>query len=459
MFGWLLIFVAAPFYALYSLITGKRIPDLLQRFGFFDVSYCWLYSKRIWFHAASVGEVQAAKALASALQRVGTEADIIITTVTKQGQIAAKRQFEHTALCLYAPIDLPWIVNRFIQKLRPSVYVCLETELWPNILRLMRTRNTPTLLLNGRLSKKSFCRYQKISGLIGQVMRCFNAASVISASDRERYLALGIAPNTIEVNGNAKYDITLESLFSQHDALSGLTGHTLREAAVKYYREMFGLKQKDTVLVAGSTHAGEEAMMLSAFAALQKSIPDLYLIIAPRHLDRLEQIMSDWQSQGLSFQTFSQLQQEKRATHLILVDRMGELAKLYAFATYVFCGGSLVNRGGHNIMEAAIWGKPPLYGPYMSDYIDARTLLEDHAAGYTVTDVDTMVETILFFHLNPDDYQSASQRALAVASAQQGSASRQVEMLCQTLGNENHLSRLPVSSVGLDLISPQMSIH
>ncbi len=431
--GWLLVIVAMPFFVPFCLLTRKHLSSLTQRFGFFNPEYTWKHKKRLWFHAASVGEIQAAKALISLLLQFEIRADIIISTITEQGHLSAIRQLNHTALCLYAPVDLPWVVERFIRKLKPSVYICLETELWPNMLRLARVHGVKTLLLNGRLSEKSFRKYQKITGFMSQVLGCFNSASVIQTIDRERYVALGFDPTKIKVHGNAKYDLRIEALLANHECDPRLSGATLRESITRQYKEMLGLEQNQPVLLAGSTHTGEEALMLTAHEALAATIPNLVLIIAPRHLARLDQIKTDWLSKKLPFQTFSQVLKSQRTSLVILIDRMGELAKLYAVATYVFCGGSLVKRGGHNIMEPALWGTPPFYGPHMNDFNDARALLENQEAGYPINNIHELIVKISYFHQHQDKYQQAAQRALAVASAQHGAATKQVEMICQLL--------------------------
>jgi 3-deoxy-D-manno-octulosonic-acid transferase len=431
--GWLLVIVALPFFALFCLVTGRNPASLRQRLGFFNPSHAFKHHNRLWFHAASVGEVQAAKALISALQQIEVQADIIVTTVTEQGLSAAKRQLIHTSYCLYAPIDLPWVIERFVEKLRPSIYICLETELWPNMLRVARARGVKTLLLNGRLSERAFRRYQYFTGFMGQVVRCFNSASVIQDIDRERYLALGFDPKNIEVHGNAKYDLHLESLFERQNYPPRLTGFTLKESAARHYQELLGLDRDQQVLLAGSTHTGEEAIILDAYESLVFTIPDLVLLIAPRHLDRLDQIKTDLLRKGIPVQTFSQVLAGQPTARIIVVDRMGELAKLYAVATYVFCGGSLVPRGGHNIMEPAIWGIPPLYGPHMNDFSDACTLLESAQAGYPVQNKQELVDKIIFFHHHQNEYQQASQRALTILSAQQGAAVKQAEIIRRAL--------------------------
>ncbi len=441
MIGWLLVIGATPFYVPFCLLTGRPFSNLRQRFGLFNPLYVRGHKNRIWFHAASVGEVQAAKALISALQQIGVQADIIVTTVTEQGLAAAKRQLKHTALCLYAPIDLPWVVERFIRKLNPSIYVCLETELWPNMLRLAKARGVKTLLLNGRLSERAFRRYQKFRGFMGQVVRCFDSASVIQDIDRERYLALGFDSTKIEVHGNAKYDLQIESLVECQNCRPRPSGVSKRESVALHYQEMLGLDRDQPILLAGSTHTGEEEIMLAVHEALTATMPDLVLIVAPRHFSRLDQIKADWQSKDVSFQTFSQVSAGQRTARIIVIDRMGELARLYAVATYVFCGGSLVPRGGHNIMEPVIWGIPPFFGPYMSDFSDARNLLESAGAGYLITNKEELIDRIIFFHHHQDEYQQASQRALIIRSAQQGAAVEQAEIIRRTLAAP-HMTQL-----------------
>lgn len=423
-----------PLFVPYCLLSGRSISNLRARFGVFIPGHSWQHRKRIWFHAASVGEVQAAVALISALQHLEIQADIIITTVTEQGLLAAKRQYDGKVFCLLAPLDLPWVIERFIQKIKPSVYICLETELWPNMLRLAKAHGIKSLLLNGRLSARSFQTYKRFMTFMGQVLRCFDSASVIQAIDRERYIALGFDPTKIEVRGNVKYDLRPDPLVADVKDCPEQTGTTLQERVIRHYQEVLSLEQSQPVLLAGSTHSGEEGMMIAAYEELVAIIPNLVLIIAPRHLDRLSHLKADWQRQGVSCQTFSQVVAEHRTARIVIVDKMGELTKLYAVATYVFCGGSLAPRGGHNIMEPAIWGKSPFYGPHMNDFLDARTLLESNEAGFTINSGQELVEKIAYFHQHQDKYQQAGQRALAVALAQQGSALKQAEMIVQALG-------------------------
>jgi len=372
-------------------------------------------------------------ALVSTLHHMEIRADIIISTVTEQGLLAARRQLKDTALCLFAPIDLPWVIERFLRKLKPSVYICLETELWPNMLRMAKTRGIKTLLLNGRLSKSAFLKYKRIMPFMGQILSCFDSAAAIQAIDRDRYITLGFDPTKIKVHGNVKYDLRIETLVAHANCFSKYTDSALRESVTRHYQELLALEQSQSVLLAGSTHSGEETILLAVHEALATLIPNLVLIIAPRHLDRLDQIKADLQRNGVDFQTFSQVLDGKRTARIIIVDMMGELTKLYSVATYVFCGGSLVPRGGHNIMEPAIWGKSPFYGPHMTDFVDARTLLENAVAGFTINNDQELIDKIRYFHHHQEEYQQAAQRALIVASAQQGSARNQAEIIARAL--------------------------
>lgn len=420
-----------PIYVVYCLLTRRRLAGLWQRFGFFNPPLPWNYPKRLWFHAASVGEVQAAKALIAALRKRDTRADIIVSTVTEQGHLAATKHLTGVAFCLYAPIDLPWVVERFINRLSPTVYICLETELWPNVLRLMQTHGITTLLLNGRLSENAFSRYTQIPGFMRQIVGCFNSASVIRSIDRERYLSLGLEPNKIQINGNAKYDQPIESIIPCNGYQN--EGNELRHSVISHYQRLLNLTQNQPVFLAGSTHSGEEAMVLEAFKALAATIPDLALIVAPRHLERLEQIMAEWRSQSINFVLMTQARSGRQGAKIILVDQMGELASLYSIATYAFCGGSLVDRGGHNIMEPAFWGTPPFFGPYMNDFNDALSLLEPQGAGFLVHNTKELINKIMYFHHHQDIYHQAGQRALSIAEAQQGAATRQADIIRQAL--------------------------
>nr|MBF0220985.1 hypothetical protein [Desulfobulbaceae bacterium] len=427
--GWLLIIAATPFFIPYCLITGKHLNSLKQRFGFFAVNRSWQHQQRIWFHAASVGEVQVAKALIEECHALKLAADFIITTVTDQGQLVAQAQLGEKALCLYAPLDLPHIVHAFLRKLQPTAYVCLETELWPNIIRILRNNGVRTVLLNGRMSEKSFNNYNRFADFSRQVLANIEKIAVINDTDKKRYTALGYRRDKIVVTGNAKYSLRLPdtTLYSDYNTT---------DSSQQRYRQLLCLRENQPLLVAGSTHTGEETLLVEVYLELVSSMPGLVMILAPRHLERLAQIQKILDDFKVDHQRFSELLSGKvRSASIILLDTMGELRGLYSIATFVFCGGSLVEKGGHNIMEAALHGKAPIYGPHMKDFLDAVTLLENNGGGFMVANSFELKNLLLSFANKPDLLNKANEKAVATANAQQTAARNQVKILLDVLAH------------------------
>ncbi|MDH5297385.1 MAG: 3-deoxy-D-manno-octulosonic acid transferase, partial [Desulfobulbaceae bacterium] len=298
-----------------------------------------------------------------------------------------------------------------------SVYVCLETELWPNLLLQLQRCRVPAILLNGRLSERSFRRYRLIRGFMAKVLACFARIAVIREEDAKRYIGLGAAPQRVSVLGNAKYALAIDTSPDTADR----------------YRQWLGLTDDQPLLVAGSTHGGEEAMLLETLRAAKTKIPSLVLALTPRHLERLAEVESLLKTRDLPFDRLSSCKSRGRRSDIVLVDTMGELTGLYGAATFIFCGGSLVPRGGHNLMEAAIWGKPVCYGPNMKDFLDAKELLEAAGAGFLVASPQELADTICTFTNHPDQYREAGRRARETALTQQGSAKRQVQLIKELL--------------------------
>jgi 3-deoxy-D-manno-octulosonic-acid transferase len=344
--------------------------------------------------------------------------------MTGQGLKVARQQFNGVAECFHAPLDLAGIVGRVFRKLRPSLYVCLETELWPSIIRCVHRNGVPLLLLNGRLSEKSCRRYGRLRFLFRDLLTRFARIAAIRQVDADRFITLGADPEKVSVSGNVKYDLVPA-------AADGDAGAE--------YRRRLGIAADTAVMVAGSTHTGEEAEVLEAFRLVQGMMPDMVLILAPRHLRRVAEIEAEFVRLGVSYDLFSRLEDGGRKQNVVLVDTMGELSRLYAAATYVFCGGSLVQRGGHNIMEAAAWNKPVIYGPSMKDFRDAQELLESAGAGFLVHSGRELAERIVAFAEQPDSYSEAARKAGEVCRAQQGAAARQAAMIVEALAAKDRV--------------------
>ena len=322
--------------------------------------------------------------------------------------------------CIYAPLDLIGMVGRSIQKIRPTLYICLETELWPAFLFEAKRAGVKLVLLNGRLSERSFQRYQLLKGFIAKILSCFSMISVVRLSDAKRYMILGAEPEKVRVLGNAKYDQDMENLVLESQ---------------EQYRAWLNLYPGQPLLVAGSTHTGEEEMLLAVFQDLKKAtgMQDLIWVVAPRHLQRLNEVEGMLKQKQVPFERLSTVKDAERKTDTILVDSMGDLAGLYSIASYIFCGGSFVERGGHNIMEAAILGKPVFYGPSMKDFSDAAELLESAGGGFPVNSPEALTESILYFMDHPEEYDTASRRAREIAATQQGAARKQALLVKEVL--------------------------
>jgi len=414
--GWL--FFAASFlpYILYRCVAGRNFQGLGQRLGFLsDIDFGADQAARIWLHASSVGEVQAAKSLLKELQKTGPAAEYFLSVMTEQGYAVARQQLAQEVRVFFAPLDLCGVVGRVLRKIQPSIYICLETELWPNIIRQAHRTGVKLLLLNGRMSERSYQRYRRVPRFMAALLQQLACVSVIDRVDAERYRSLGLGPEKIVINGNAKYDHARENCSAGTEA---------------GYRSLLGLNGQP-LLVAGSTHTGEEEQLLEVIDVLKANAAgrNLIWVVAPRHLNRLAAVEGLFNSRGIGFDRFSEVKQRGRRTDVVLVDEMGVLAGLYSVATVVFCGGSLVARGGHNVMEAAVCGKPVFYGPHMKDFADAALLLEAAQAGFPVKDARDLTVKILSLLQHRDEYTAVCRRAKEAALAQQGAARRQARMV------------------------------
>jgi 3-deoxy-D-manno-octulosonic-acid transferase len=332
---------------------------------------------RVWLQAVSVGEVSVAAAVAEELFARVPNLNLTITTSTDKGLEKARELFGHRAAVAAFPLDLPWPVITAAAKIRPHVYASLETELWPNLLAWLDRKGTSLLLLNGRLSPRSFPRYRKLRWLVRPALRRFDRLSMITSVDAERALALGADPAKVRVDGNAKY--------------AGLTERADAEIA-ESLKKRLALEQAP-LLVAGSVRSDEEEPVLQAFAKLLHSHPGAVLAAVPRHVEKSPRWMEACAKLGLAAQLWSGLSDEaprKTDSRVVVVDAMGVLMSLYGLASAAFLGASLVPLGGQNPMEPAAWGLPVCYGESMEDFSDAAQALEAAGAARQVPDADSL---------------------------------------------------------------------
>lgn len=407
-----LLLPALPVVLLFRPEAGRK---LRMRLGGIRPEFEVKGRKTLWIHAASVGEVQAASVLITELQAGKRQYNILLTTMTGSGMQVAKTMLAARAHCILAPLDVAPAVRSYLGKVQPDIYIGLETELWPALLTELRREGVPGILLNGRMSNRSFARYRLLRGFMRELLSVFAAVAVIRKSDRERFAFFGIPEEHIRITGNLKYD------FPEKDPA----------AVRKKYRTLLGL-DGEKLFLCGSTRTGEEGILAGVFQQLRRqSGHDVVWLVAPRHLERLPGIGKMLSDLDLPFNLFTDLRDgsRKREHPVILLDTVGDLAEMYSAGDYIFCGGSLVDKGGHNVMEAARWGRPVYYGPHMHDFRDAAELLEKSGAGFRVSDAGELLGILLQHVRDEKAYSRAGRNALHVVRQQQGSARRQADMV------------------------------
>lgn len=409
-----------PLFFLYSLFTGRYRHGLGERLGIYSSSVkkkLEAGSRRLWIHAVSVGEVRAAGALISALKGLTSDFVFVLSTTTEQGYKIAGERLANEAACVLFPIDTSWAVRSALKLVRPEAVICLETELWPGFIHQVHKYGAKLIMVNGRISIRSFGRYQKIKWFIRPLLEKFEYMSMIRKDDADRLLALGANATKVIVHGNMKYDLVAQNVSADTERI---------------VRDRVGIGPDRPVLIAGSTHKGEEEIVLEAFKFLRKKYKDLLLIIAPRHVERALEVESLLKKQGIRFSKWSD-SEKFSADSAILIDQMGPLFDLYSIGTIVFCGGSLIPYGGHNIMEAAIWGKVVFYGPNMHDFLDAKALLESVGAGVEIRNVREFVEMAMWYIENPSELQARGLQGKMVIEANKGAAQKQARLIKEVL--------------------------
>jgi len=376
--------VLCPFLFLYALVSGRRLKGINERMGWVSprIAESLTGSPRIWIHAVSLGEVRVAEAVINDLRHLIPGSSIIVSTTTPHGRNLASDLFGKDIRIIYAPLDIFLFVRKALNAIRPDALIFLEAEIWPVWISEARRKGIKIAIINGRISPRSFGRYMKLKPLFRHILSKYDAFSMITEEDKNRITAMGADPARIIVNGNAKFDL-----------LSRQANPALGEEM----RRLFSLEKDDDLLIAGSTHTGEEVMIIDAYKKIIMEFPETILFIAPRHIERSKDIAALLEKNRLEYQFRSELKEGsvKREKQVIIVDSFGELFKLYSIGTVIFCGGSLVPMGGQNPLEPAIWAKPVLYGPSMEDFLDAKALLEENNAGIEISGPEMLAEKAL----------------------------------------------------------------
>jgi len=401
-----------PVFAAQAILRGKYRRGLSQRLGRVPA---WPGPvPPVWLHAVSVGEVMAATPLARGLRARWPDLPLLVSTVTDTGRAVAEQRLPAEQFVFF-PLDFGWAVRAALNRLSPRAVLLTETEIWPNFIRACGTRGIPVVVINGRISPRSFPRYRRIRGIFRQVLQGIRLFCMQTPEDAGRILALGAPAERVHVVGNLKFDLAAVG-----PAEGGEDGPAIRE--------MLGLAPERPVLVAGSTHRGEEQPVLEAFTEARRAVPDLTLLLAPRHPERLEEVEGLLARAGLPWIRRSRVPAE-RATAVILVDTMGELARLYAAGTVVFVGGSLVPIGGHNILEPASHARPVLFGPHMGNFAEMGRFFLEQGAGIQVRDAAHLCAEVLRLLTDPVAANRMGEAGRAIVDTHRGAGRRTVNLL------------------------------
>jgi len=417
----LLVFVVVSPYFFYQAIRfNKYISSLGQRLGYLPISFNVDGDQSIWIHAVSVGEALTARALAADLKARYPRLRLFLSTTTIAGQQVARRNLQHIDAVFYFPFDLGFIVRRTLNLVKPRVFLMMETEIWPNLLRACRARGVKTIMINGRISSRSYPRYRLIRPFFKRVLADIDRFCMQSDESARRLIDLGAEPARVSVTGSLKFD----SLELPPPASHG------KPRLLRFFR----MAPNRPVIVAGSTFRGEELAVLHAFARVKSALPAAIVIIAPRQPERFGEAERLAREAGFATVRRSELpiDAEPRAD-VVVLDSIGELAQLYQLATAVFVGGSLVDHGGHNILEPAIFGKPIVFGPHMQNFKEIAEAFVANGAAVCVQSEHGLEEELLTLLTDPVRRARMGAAARALVEANRGAKEKTLTAIAELM--------------------------
>jgi len=371
----------------------------------------------IWIHAVSVGEVMAAQPLVAEFSAARPDHAVVVSTVTPAGFAAASRLLGQAAVIIYGPLDFHFIVRRAFVALQPQLVVLVESELWPVLIHHASQRNIPVVVVNGRISARAFRRYQWVRPLLRSMLHAVQVFLMQTEQDAARITAMGAPAERVRVVGSLKWDASV-SMRPSVEKCAELASR-------------LGIQSGEVMLVAGSTHRGEEDAVLDALHALRAQGLTARLILAPRHLERLAEVEALAARRGLAVQRASTIAAPLQRWDVALVDTIGTLPVYYGLATLVVIGGSLIPHGGQNPLEAASLGKPVVFGPFMHNFADIAQRLLEHGAAAQVRDRTELIELVRRLCEQPAQAQAMGQRAKHTVE-QCGGVARQTIQLLQS---------------------------
>jgi 3-deoxy-D-manno-octulosonic-acid transferase len=386
---------------------------LREKFGFLNSEFGIRNSEFIWIHAVSVGEVMAAIPLLKKLREKYPSKSLMLSTITDTGQKVARERVPEGTMVFYLPFDIPIILKRVFERMRPELLITIETELWPNLFRISRQYGIPVVLLNGRISEKSFKGYKKASFFMKEVLSNVDLFCMQSEMDAERISSIGVNEGRIKVLGNFKFDIKPPSKIPE-----------------------WSERMKGPVLIAGSTHEGEEEFLISVYMKLKKDFTDLNLILAPRHPERFKDVEDLLRSKGVSFIKRSAFISELPTPNselqilkgiVILLDTVGELSAVYGISDIAIIGKSFKGYGGQNPLEPAYWGKPIVCGLHMENFPFIKDFYREGAA--FEVDEDGLYSKLRELLLLPEKAKETGLKAQQLYKKNTGAVDRAIEVI------------------------------
>ncbi|HEV3410273.1 MAG TPA: glycosyltransferase N-terminal domain-containing protein, partial [Chthoniobacterales bacterium] len=387
-----------------------------QRFGFYSRELKrWLALRRVtWIHAVSVGEVGIALTLARKLRELDPQFTCVITTTTTTGYAVAEREAADWLQVMYNPLDLYPVVRRAFASIRPLRIVLVEAEVWPNLAAIARARRIPLSLVNARLSPRSERRFRRFRFFVAPTFRCLDLVCVQEPEDVDRWASIGVRREALRHVGSIKYDPS--------------AAETASASAFEFLHSL-GVDRNRPVILGGSTHPGEEEILARVFLRLRQDLPELFLIVAPRHVERTPEVRAQLVELGLTTALRRGENLPRGSVDCLLLNTTGELRNWYAVATIVFMGKSLTTSGGQNPVEPILSGKPVLFGPHMENFAALARALLQHEGAIQIADPDALTAAASTLLRDAAARERLAQNAHAVLAAHRGATQRTAELV------------------------------
>ncbi len=390
----ILFLLALPFYAIVRAVKGKYLPGWREKLGKFEAPD--LGNKVIMYHGVSVGEVIALENLIKKTKETFPDYKIVVTTGTKTGQEIAHKKYDNIAdFITYFPFDITICVELFLKKINPTVVLIAETELWPTFASYCKMKNIPLFVINGRISDSTFKSYRLLKGFFKELFKNYTKILTQSEEDRQKFIEIGAPEEKTQVMKNLKFDVKRIDA----DIETG--------------------KGTNRVIIAGSTHKGEDEIILSSFSKLKKQFSDIKLLLAPRHITRVNNVKDLTEKTGLKYGLRSK-NDTFADNDIIILDTLGELSRMYQICDFAFIGGSFNKTGGHNPLEAVVYNKPVISGPSIHNFRDIYWILSRTKAGKVVKTPDELTNYMHKILSDKEFYFQSCEDCKTVFNSQQG---------------------------------------